>query len=681
MCWAKLTGKQGLICRTMDQPLLSAELRAEIRMLMDQYPPGRGRSAILPALYAIQRVHGHVSVERQNELAAILNLEPAEVGAVVSFYHMIHQEPKGDYLLQVCTNVPCMLRGAGQCMQTLEDKLGLEHGETTEDGVFTLAHMECLGSCATAPMTAVTERSTGRIRYFEELDSEVDIELVLTMLRDGQGFTTLERWTPQQDPDRKGAGAGPYTVAGMEEPFLTRRVGRPASHQIEDYMADGGYDTARTILTRHEPTPAALVEQVKASGLKGRGGAGFPTGVKWGFLAPNAFPRYLVVNADESEPGTFKDRCVMEYDPHQLIEAIILTAYAVQAEEAYIYIRGEYYFAFTRLQAAISEAEAQGFLGSGICDTDMNLRIVVHRGAGAYICGEESALLSSLEGYRGFPRSRPPFPAVAGLYAKPTIINNVESVCNVLHIARMGPDAYRAYGTEASPGFRMFCLSGNVRRPGLYELPHGTTLQELIFEHGGGMQHEDIPLRAVIPGGLSMQLFSADQMDTGLDPESISAAGSNLGSAGIIVMDENASMIEVGLRTVSFFREESCGKCTPCREGTVWMEDILKRIQRGGGREADLQLLQFIADNIAGKSFCPFGFAAVWGLQSNLAKFGPDWTRHIHETNPGGQGPDLPVRPIYRPDTESQTGLHEIALAPMGESPLTRDAIISLESR
>ncbi len=663
----------------MDQTLLSSELRAEIQLLIEQYPVGRGRSAILPALYAIQRAHGHVSVQRQNELAEILNLEPAEVGAVVSFYHMIHQEPKGDFLLQVCTNVPCMLRGAGQCMHRLEGKLGIKHGETTGDGAFSLEHMECLGSCATAPMTAVTERETGHIRYFEELDSEEDIDLFLSLLREGRGFNSLERWTPEQDPECEGLGAGPYTVAGLEKPYLTRRVGRPNSHQIEDYMEDGGYETTRTILTGSKLSPADLVDYVKASGLKGRGGAGFPTGVKWGFLAPNAFPRYLVVNADESEPGTFKDRCLMEYDPHQLIEAIILTAYAVQAEEAYIYIRGEYYFAFERLQTAIREAEGQGLLGSSILGTDMNLRIVVHRGAGAYICGEESALLSSLEGYRGFPRSRPPFPAVAGLYAKPTVINNVESVCNVLHIARMGPDSYREYGTEASPGFRIFCLSGNVKRPGLYELPHGTPLRELIFEHGGGTQHEGVPIRAVIPGGLSMQLFSADQLDTGLDPESISAAGSNLGSAGIIVMDENASMVDVGLRTVSFFREESCGKCTPCREGTVWMEDILKRIRRGGGREADLKLLEYIASNIAGKSFCPFGFAAVWGLQSNLAKFGSEWTEFISETNPGGQGPSLPVRPIYRPDTGDQTGLHEIVLEPMGESPLTRDSIISLD--
>ena len=666
----------------MDQPLLSDELRAEIGELMDRYPEGRGRSAILPALYAIQRVHGHASVAAQNELAAILGLEPSEVGAVVSFYHMIHQEPKGDYLLQVCTNVPCMLRGSSACMHHLEETLGVGHGETTDDGVFTLEHMECLGSCATAPMVAATRKDSGEIRYFEELETPEDIDAVLGMLRADEGFDTLERWTPGRDPERTGRGAGPYTVAGMEGPYLTRRVGRPDSHTIAEYEADeteAGYATARRIIASGSPTPDELVEQVKASGLKGRGGAGFPTGVKWGFLAPDAFPRYLVVNADESEPGTFKDRCIMEYDPHQLIESIIITAYAVQAERAYIYIRGEYYFAWQRLEAAIAEARAKGYLGEGMFGTDFSLDIVVHRGAGAYICGEESALLSSLEGYRGFPRSRPPFPAVAGLYAKPTIINNVESVCNVLHIARIGPDAYRTMGTEASPGMRIFCLSGNVQRPGLYELPQGTPLSTLIHEHGGGPEKDDKGIRAVIPGGLSMQLFSPDQLDTGLDQESIAAAGSNLGSAGIIVMDEDARMVEVGLRTVSFFREESCGKCTPCREGTVWMEDILLRIQAGRGREQDLQLLDFIAGNIAGKSFCPFGFAAVWGLQSNMAKFGDEWREHIAATNPANASPNLPVRPIYRPDADAGTGISEIRLEPVGDAPLVRDTVVGLD--
>ncbi len=664
----------------MDQPVLSPVLRAEIQTLIECYPPGRGRSAILPALYAIQRVHGHASVEAQNELAEILSLEPAEVGAVVSFYHMIHDKPKGDHLLQVCTNVPCMMRGAHQCLQTLEEKLGITHGETSDDGRFTLEHMECLGSCATAPMVAATEKSSGKIRYFEDLDSEEDLDTFLSLIESGKAFDSLERWTPEKDPDRVGQGAGPYTVGGLEQPFLTRRINRPDSHTLADYEADGGYETARTILTQGTPTPEEMVDLVKASGLKGRGGAGFPTGVKWGFLPPGLFPRYLVINADESEPGTFKDRCIMEYDPHQLIESIIITAYAIQSSEAYIYIRGEYYFAAQRLEQAIEEATAQGYLGSNLFGTNQELAIVVHRGAGAYICGEESALLSSLEGYRGFPRSRPPFPAVAGLYAKPTIINNVESVCNVLHISRLGSDQYREFGTEASPGFRIFCLSGNVRRPGLYELPHGTPLSTLINQYGGGPQDANIPLRAVIPGGLSMQLFAPDQFDTGLDPESISAAGSNLGSAGIIAMDERASMLEVALRTVAFFREESCGKCTPCREGTGWMEEILKRIRRGEGREQDLALLDYIADNIAGKSFCPFGFAAVWGLQSNMANFREEWLDFIRQSNPQGQGPELPIRPIYRPDAEAASGLFNIALEPSGDSPLVRDSVVTLDS-
>ena len=234
-------------------------------------------------------------------------------------------------------------------------------------------------------------------------------------------------------------------------------------------------------------------------------------------------------------------------------------------------------------------------------------------------------------------------------------------------------------GTEASPGMRIFCLSGNVKRPGLYELPQGTPLDTLIHEHGGGPEKDDKGIRAVIPGGLSMQLFSPDQLDTGLDQESIAAAGSNLGSAGIIVMDEDARMVEVGLRTVSFFREESCGKCTPCREGTVWMEDILMRIQAGRGREQDLKLLDFIADNIAGKSFCPFGFAAVWGLQSNMAKFGDEWREHIAATNPGNESPNLPVRPIYRPDADIGSGISDIRLEPVGDAPLVRDTVVDLD--
>ena len=654
--------------------VLSEQARAEIRKWMDLYPVGNQRSALLPALYVIQREFGYCKVEAQNEVAEMFGLEPAEVGAVVGFYNMFHEEPKGgDYHIEVCTNVPCMLRGANQCMHAIEEKLGIHHGEHTADGKFALDHMECLGSCGTAPMVSVTEISSGKIRYFEELDSAEDVEKMLTVVGGGKGFQTLERWTPEGDPNGEGKAAGPYRHGGMEPRYLLARAAKPNSHSLETFEADGGYAAARRVLT--EMKPEEVVEQVKASGIRGRGGAGFPTGQKWSFLAP-AFPRYLVVNADESEPGTFKDRMIMEYDPHQLIEGIIMSAFAIQSELAFIYIRGEYYFAYTRLVEAIQEAKAKGYLGQNIFGTGKNLELVVHRGAGAYECGEETALLTSLEGYRGHPRMKPPFPAVEGLYAKPTIVNNVESICNVTHVMRHGVDWYKGFGTEKSPGMRIFNLSGNVKYPGLYELPHAVPLRELIYTYGGGPQDDNAPIKAIVPGGLSMKLLTPDQIDTALDYESVAAAGSLLGSAGIVVIDERTSMVEVARRTLSFYREESCGKCTPCREGTTWLENILMRIEAGGGRDKDLELMEHITRFISGKSFCPFGDAAVWGLQSNLAKFRGEFISHIDLTNPEDIGPIIPIRPIYRPDTGAASVLRDSTLPPVGESPLNRDTVV-----
>ena len=653
--------------------VLSDTIRAEIKRWMDLYPAGRERSALLPALYVIQREFGYCRVDAQNEVAEMFKLEPAEVGGVVDFYHMFKTEPTGEYHVEVCTNVPCMLRGANRCMHHFEEKLGIGHGEKTGDDRFSLGHMECLGACGTAPMAMVTERATGKIRYFEEMTSGEDVGKALALLKSGHAFDNLERWTPAADPAGEGHAAGPYRIGGMEPRFLTARVGQAGSHTLATYEADGGYETARRALTAMQP--AEIVDQVKASGIRGRGGAGFPTGQKWSFLAP-AFPRYLVVNADESEPGTFKDRIIMEYDPHQLIEGIILSSYAIQADLAFIYIRGEYYFAYTRLVEAVEEAKAKGYLGKGIFGTQKNLEIVVHRGAGAYECGEETALLTSLEGFRGHPRMKPPFPAVEGVYSKPTIVNNVESICNVTHVMRHGVEWYRGFGTEKSPGMRIFCLSGNVKYPGLYELPHAAPLRELIFTHGGGLEDENAPVKAVVPGGLSMKILTADQIDTPLDYEAVAAAGSMLGSAGVIVIDERASMVEVARRTLGFYREESCGKCTPCREGTGWLESILLRLEAGQGREKDLDLMATITTFISGKSFCPFGDAAVWGLQSNLAKFRNEFVEHIETTNPDEIGPVIPVRPIHRPDTDKPSGLTDSVVSGVGESPLLHDTVI-----
>ena len=657
--------------------MITEMMRQEIDEILARYPAGRQRSGILPALYVIQREYGYCPVEAQDELAAILGIAPAEVGAVVGFYNMLHEEPKGEYHIEVCTNVPCMLRGGNQCLHNFESALGIHHGEKTEDGQFALDHMECLGSCGTAPMAIVTDRKTAQIRYFEDLGSAEDVGRMIDLLKSGKGFTNLARWTPQADPNNEGAADKPYRTGGMEPRYLMARLNTPDSHKTETYEADGGYETARRVLSEVEP--ADMVDQIKASGIRGRGGAGFPTGIKWGFLPQGVLPRYLVVNADESEPGTFKDRIIMEYDPHQLIEGIILSAHAIESEKAFIYLRGEYYFAYVRLQGALAEAKAKGYLGENIFGGGKNLDVVVHRGAGAYECGEETAQLSSLEGFRGQPRLKPPFPAVEGLYAKPTIVNNVESLCNVTHVMRHGVEWYKGFGTERSPGMRIFCLSGNVKRPGLYELPHATPLSELVNKYGGGPQDEESEIKAIVPGGLSMKMLKPDQFDTPLDFESVTEAGSLLGSAGVIAIDERTSMVEVARRTLSFYREESCGKCTPCREGTAWLEKILLRIEEGQGLGKDLELMEYIADNIAGKSFCPFGEASVWGLQSNLLKFRSEFSVQIESTNPDDVGPVLPIRPDYRPDVHEPSGLRDSTFAPSGGNIVLHDDLVSAD--
>jgi NADH-quinone oxidoreductase subunit F len=670
----------------MEGFVLSDKATAEIRALQARYP--EPRSALGPALYIAQGETGWLPPEVLLEVAGLFRLDSTEVGEFASFYHMFntHREP-GQYHIEICTNVPCLLRGSGALSETLKEKLEISFGETTPDGVFTLGEVECLGSCATAPMFSCTEKHTGKIRFFEELDTPEKVDEALALISSGQGFETCERWAPAlitpcgpdgdlpQDPASSVlipvSGAGPFHHGGHPDTTtLLGRVDKPDSHKIETYMADRGYETARAVVTG-AMTPQQVIDEVKAANVRGRGGAGFPAGQKWSFLPPGKYPRYLVVNADESEPGTFKDRMIMEYDPHQLIEGIILAAYAIECERAFIYVRGEYYFAALRLEEAVAEARANGFLGKNIFGSGLKLEVVVHRGAGAYECGEETALLTSLEGYRGHPRLKPPFPAVEGLYGKPTIINNVETIANVPHILRNGADWYKQWGTPQSTGFRIFCLSGHVNHPGLYELPHGATLRELIFEYGGGLTADAGELKAVIPGGLSVQLLDPSQLDVKLDYENVAAAGSALGSAAVIVIGANQSLVEVARRTLAFYREESCGKCTPCREGTGWLEDILERIEDGEGRPDDISLMLTLADMIGGKSFCPFGYAAVWGLQSNLAKFRPEFESAISAAS---KTPVIPVRPIYRPDAGSPSGVTEprLALAEMYNKPVHR---------
>ncbi|MBX3027708.1 NADH-quinone oxidoreductase subunit NuoF [bacterium] len=413
----------------------------------------------------------------------------------------------------------------------------------------------------------------------------------------------------------------------MSEKILLRHEDVPDLRRLEVYERDGGYQAARQALGGMEP--AALVELVKASGLRGRGGAGFPTGVKWGFLPKdNPKPRYLCVNADESEPGTFKDRQIIERNPHLLIEGTLLSAYAIQSHTAYIYIRGEFAFGAKVLEEALAEAYAKGHLGRRIYGTDYDLDIYVHRGAGAYICGEETGLIESLEGKRAYPRIKPPFPATHGLFASPTIVNNVETLACVPAIVSRGADWFKGIGPEKSPGPKLYCVSGHVNKPGVYELPMGTSLREIVYTHAGGIR-DGKALKAVIPGGSSVPVFTAGEIDVAMDFESVAKAGSLLGSCGIIVMDEDTCMVRALQVIARFYRHESCGQCTPCREGTGWLEDLLMRLEHGGARPQDVDLLRRVADNMIGNTVCVLADAAAMPVQSFLSKFRPEFERHV----------------------------------------------------
>ncbi|RME73500.1 MAG: NADH-quinone oxidoreductase subunit NuoF, partial [Chloroflexi bacterium] len=359
---------------------------------------------------------------------------------------------------------------------------------------------------------------------------------------------------------------------------------------------------------------------VKKSGLRGRGGAGFPAGVKWSFIPKDIFPKYVVVNSDESEPGTFKDREIIEGNPHQFIEGVALCAYAVGAETAYIYGRGEFKGVFRGLQKAVDEAYAKGFLGKNILGSDFSLDIHLHLGAGAYICGEETALLNSLEGWMGQPRSRPPFPAVKGLYGKPTVINNVETLTNVPPIVANGADWYRQFGTEKSPGTKIFCLSGRVNRPGNYELPLGTPIRYLIEECGGGII-DGKAVKGILPAGASSTIMGPDKIDTPMDYESMAAAGAMLGSASFIILDETVDAVWAAEKNVKFFKHESCGKCSPCREGTYWLASVYRRIREGRGSPEDVDLLNTIIEQMEGNCFCLLGEFVVPGVRSSLQLF------------------------------------------------------------
>ena len=567
-----------------------------------EYP----KAAMLPVLWLVQENQGYISAEAEAWVGNLLGVSIAHVREAVSFYNMFHTQPVGRRELRVCTSLPCRLRGGLDVLERIKDGLKISPGETTPDQEVTLTEVECLCACEMAPMAQLDERFVGPL----------DDEAVATLIEDALSEPGSAESTPEPNP---------YICT--DGPVLSTRFNDPEGTWFESYVADAGYAASRRVLSSMRPEE--VIEEVSKAKLRGLGGAGFPASRKWSFIPKDSTePKYLVVNADEGEPGTFKDRYILERDPHALIEGMIIAAYAIGSHKAYVYIRGEYFRSAKRLQRALDEAYDKNWLGKNVQGTGFDLDVVIHRGAGAYICGEETALLTSLEGGKGFPKIKPPFPAISGLFKCPTIVNNVETLACVPFVLRNGADRFAEIGSDTQGGTRLFCVSGHVVRPGVYEASVGVTLRELIEEYAGGVR-DGKKLKAVIPGGISAKILRADEIDVGMDFDSLRGAGTMAGSGGVIVMDETTSMIEALESAARFFADESCGQCSPCREGTGWVHRIVDRITEGQGRIEDLDDLLAIAGDMEGKTICVFADAAAWPVQSYIMKFRDEFEDYI----------------------------------------------------
>ncbi len=587
---------------------LSPKLAEKFELLQNRYPVKR--SALVPMMMYAQDEYGYISDEMVNELASRLNLRPVEVEETLAYYSMLHRKPIGKHHVQVCTNVACMLRGGAQLLQHAKKRLEIGHKEVTQDGVFSLEEVECIGACTGAPAIQVN------YDYYENL-TPLKFDRIIEDLDNGN--------RPAPVPVITGALR---ERNALETPLISKRWGIKDSHKIDVYLQNGGYQALEKAL--QQMTPESIIEEVKKSSLRGRGGAGFSTGMKWSFVPKDSpKPKYVICNADESEPGSCKDRPLMEMDPHQLIEGIIIAGRAIDAHRGFIYIRGEYRYVLDIVDAAIAEAYARGYLGNNILGSGFDFDLLIHTGAGAYECGEESALMESLEGKRGYPRIKPPFPAIVGLYGCPTIINNVESLSSVPAIILEGGEAYASRGTPKNGGTRLLCVSGHVNKPGIYEIPLGMNMKKFIYEVAGGIRGGK-NIKAVIPGGSSCPLLKADEIDIPMDYDSLAKAGSMLGSGGMVVIDEDTCMVDMARRIMHFYAHESCGWCIPCREGTSWLRKMLERFHAGFGRPEDIDMVGDLAKNMLGRTLCPLGDAAAMPTISIVTKFRGEFEDHLH---------------------------------------------------
>ena len=587
---------------------LSPQLAKKFETLENRYPVKR--SALIPMLIYAQDEYGYVTDEMVVEIAGRLGLNTVQVEETLAYYSMLRRKPAGKHHVQVCTNIACMLRGGNELLDRAKRRLEIGHKETTKDGVFSLEEVECLGACTGAPAMQVN------YDYYEEVTPN-KFDRIIEDLDAGR--------KPAPVPVISGALHARHP---LETPLITKRWGIPNSCSIDVYLQHEGYQALEKALK--QMTPETIIEEVKKSNLRGRGGAGFSTGMKWSFVPKDSpKPKYVICNADESEPGTCKDRPLMEMDPHQLIEGIVIAGRAIGAHHGFIYIRGEYRYVLDIVDGAIEEAYARGYLGKNILGSGFDFDLLIHTGAGAYECGEESALMESLEGKRGYPRIKPPFPAVVGLYGCPTIINNVETLSSVPAILREGGEAYASRGTPKNGGTRLVCVSGHVNKPGIYEVPLSFNMKRFIEEVAGGIPGGK-KLKAVIPGGSSCPALKPDEIDIPMDYDSLAKAGSMLGSGGMVVADETTCMVDLARRIMQFYAHESCGWCIPCREGTSWLRKMLERFHAGAGRPEDIDMVGELAKNMLGKTFCPLGDAAAMPTISIITKWRHEFEEHLN---------------------------------------------------
>ncbi len=562
------------------------------------------RDLLLPALHALQARAGWISAGALGYICRRLTIPPAEAYGVASFYAMFSLEPRPSTVVHACDDIACSVNGAEELCAGLERELG-PAGEPAQDGRVTWKRSPCLGMCDSAPVAFLQRSGRGKLGCLT-----IAPATSTQILEEVAGRRLLVKSSPSSVRAEPGPG-----------PSIVRRFGLVDPSSVDDYLAHGGYEQLRAAL---ELGPDGVIAEVKESKLLGRGGAAFPTGVKWEAVATQAVrPHYFVCNADESEPGTFKDRLLMESDPFGVIEALTIAGFATGSERGYLYIRGEYPFAFLRLEAAIEQARAHGFLGHDIMGEGFAFDIELRRGAGAYIAGEETALFNSIEGKRPEPRNKPPFPVTHGLFGRPTGVNNVETLVNVLEILRMGGAAYARTGTADSTGTRLFCLCGCVERPGAYEVEFGQTLRDALALAGG--VRDGRPLQAVLLGGAAGSFLTPDEIDLPLTFEGARAAGVSLGSGVVMVFDDTVDLDVICLRIARFFRDESCGQCVPCRVGTVRQEELLHRLAAGtpiGSRRDELGLLDEIAQAMRDASICGLGQTASSAVQSAIAKLG-----------------------------------------------------------